>query len=123
MREIKQIEHQAFIYTNHNCHDANCAVTKTRSYRIERTDAKNKRPEVTHQHSNSFILNAGAHYSLGFHRSVTDHVWSEVTPAEWEESVTQGLLVWFDRCPPKGLGNDPVDEMPEDGEQPGYIPV
>ncbi|KAH9807809.1 hypothetical protein DFH28DRAFT_1201673 [Melampsora americana] len=132
MREIKQTEHQAFIYTNnitcvlnvqHNCHDANCAVTKTRSYRIERAEANNKRPEVTHQQTNSFILNASAHYYSEYHRSVTDHIWSDVTPAEWEQSVSQGLLVWFDRCPPKGLGIDAVDATCEEDEHPGDITV
>ncbi|KAH9807795.1 hypothetical protein DFH28DRAFT_1001874 [Melampsora americana] len=109
MREIKETSHQAFIPTDkvtcvlnvqHNCHDARCAVTLTKTYRIERTQSTKKRPEVTHTDSGTFILNGGAHYSSEYHRVVTNHIWSSVSAEEWEASITEGLSVWFSRCPP-----------------------
>ncbi|KAH9807600.1 hypothetical protein DFH28DRAFT_938119 [Melampsora americana] len=120
MREIKETSFHAFIPTDkvtcvlnvqHNCHDAHCAVTLTKSYRIERTQATKKRPEVTHIASSSFILNAGAHYSSEYHRVLTSHIWSPVTAEEWERSITEGLSVWFTRCPPKTLAIE-IDEDP-----------
>ncbi|KAH9807974.1 hypothetical protein DFH28DRAFT_899858, partial [Melampsora americana] len=102
----------------HNCHDAQCKVANTRSFRIEQTEARHKRPEVTHQAFNSFIINAGSHYASEYHRGVTQHVWSAVTPAEWQRSIDRGLLAWFERCPPKGVGNNPVDDsVHEDDDQ------
>ncbi|KAH9824994.1 hypothetical protein DFH28DRAFT_878607 [Melampsora americana] len=74
------------------------------------------RPEVIHQSFNSFMINAGSHYASEYHRFATQHVWSEVTPAEWQESIKQGLSAWFERCPPKSLGNIPVDDAMQDDE-------
>ncbi|KAH9809499.1 hypothetical protein DFH28DRAFT_1133401 [Melampsora americana] len=112
MREVTETEHQVWIHTKHNCHDAHCAVTKSKSYRIERLEARNKQPEVSHNDVNSFILNAGALYSSEYHRIVTKHSWSEVTPAEWEVAITNGLSAWFEKCPPKGVGQDAIDDDP-----------
>ncbi|KAH9810402.1 hypothetical protein DFH28DRAFT_932887 [Melampsora americana] len=115
MAEIKETNHQAWIQTDHNCHEGHCAVTNTRTFRIERTEAQKRRPEVTHLPFNSFIINAGCHYSSEYHRSVTNHLWTPVSPTEWQQSITEGLSVWFDRCPPKGLGQNPVDDpVPEE---------
>ncbi|KAH9812611.1 hypothetical protein DFH28DRAFT_1177059 [Melampsora americana] len=119
MREVTETEQEAWIQTKniscilniqHNCHDAQCAVSKSKSYRIERLEARKKQPEVSHKDVNSFIVNAGALYSAEYHRHVTKHVWSEVTPAEWEVSITEGLSAWFEKCPPKGVGQDAIDD-------------
>ncbi|KAH9808249.1 hypothetical protein DFH28DRAFT_910414 [Melampsora americana] len=115
MREIKETSFQAFIPSEHNCHDARCDVTLTKTYCIERTQATKKRPEVTHADSRSFILNAGAHYSSEYHRVLTGHIWSPVTANEWEESITDGLSVWFTKCPPKTLAIEIDDDLSEDG--------
>ncbi|EGG02511.1 uncharacterized protein MELLADRAFT_110116 [Melampsora larici-populina 98AG31] len=128
MREIKETSGEAWIHTNHNCHQGRCAVTKTKSYRVERTEAKNKRPEVTHKSFNSYIVNAGAHYNADLHRAVTDAVWSPVTPGEWSESITQGLSVWYKRCPPKDeemhtAEDNEAGPEPEPEDLLGVIPV
>ncbi|KAH9814114.1 hypothetical protein DFH28DRAFT_972285 [Melampsora americana] len=121
MREIKETSHQALIPTDkvtcvlnvqHNCHDARCPVTLTKTYRIERTQSTKKRPEVTHTDSGKFILNGGAHYNSEYHRVLTNHIWSSVTADEWEASITEGLSVWFSRCPPpKTLAIEIDDNM------------
>lgn len=93
----------------HNCWDAQCTITNTRAYHLEKTQVTQTRPEITHRFSTSFIVNAGALYSSELHRLATDHEWSEVTPAEWQDAVKLGLSAWFDRCPPKETAQDPVD--------------
>ncbi|KAH9809107.1 hypothetical protein DFH28DRAFT_1191574 [Melampsora americana] len=119
MRELKETSLEAWVLTEkvtcvlnvqHNCHEAHCAVTLTKTCRIERTVAQKKTAEVTHNVSCSFILNAGAHYSSEYHRWITEHNWSPVTPEEWEQSITEGLSVWFTKCPPKTLHID-ADEI------------
>ncbi|KAH9811538.1 hypothetical protein DFH28DRAFT_900402 [Melampsora americana] len=114
MREIKETSSEAWvtcvINVQHNCHDSDCSVTQTKTYRVERTDATKKRPEVTHETSNSFIVNAGAHFSSEYHRHLTDHVWSPVTTDEWQASINEGLAAWFKRCPPKSLAIEAEDE-------------
>ncbi|KAH9812457.1 hypothetical protein DFH28DRAFT_898932, partial [Melampsora americana] len=53
-----------------------------------------------------------------------NHVWSQVTPAEWQVSIERGLLAWFERCPPKDLGNNAVDDSMQEDEDPlGQIHV
>ncbi|KAH9807687.1 hypothetical protein DFH28DRAFT_1072385 [Melampsora americana] len=121
MRELTETQQEVWIHPKniscilniqHNCHDAQCAVTKSKSYRKERIEARNKLPEVSHKQVNSFIVNAGSLYSSEFHRIVTNHIWSPVTPTEWEVSITAGLATWFEKCPPRGLGHDAIDEDP-----------
>lgn len=58
-----------------------------------------KRPEVTHQPSQSFIVNAASHYSSEYHRAVTAHAWSPVTPSKWKTAVDEGLAAWFENSP------------------------
>ncbi|KAH9820292.1 hypothetical protein DFH28DRAFT_1218255 [Melampsora americana] len=126
MRELEETSLEAWalidkvtcvLNVQHNCHEAGCAVTMTKTSRIERTAAQKKKPEVTHKVSHSFILNAGAHYSSEYHRLITDHIWSPVIADEWEASITEGLSVWFTRCPPKTLAIDGDDDpCPEVGE-------
>ncbi|EGG11144.1 uncharacterized protein MELLADRAFT_102828 [Melampsora larici-populina 98AG31] len=88
----------------------------------QRLEAKNKRPEVTHKACNSFILNAGAHYSAEFHRNVTGAVWSALTADEWKGSITEGLSVWYKRCPPKDIDMDGSDEAHPEDDDPLYCP-
>ncbi|KAH9815307.1 hypothetical protein DFH28DRAFT_969339 [Melampsora americana] len=110
MKEIKVTSADAWVRTHsvtcvlnvqHNCHDAQCDVTNTKAYRIERTQAKKKRAEVTHKDTNSFIINAGAHYNSEFHRNATAAVWEPVTANEWKDSIKEGLSVWYKSGPPK----------------------
>ncbi|KAH9815167.1 hypothetical protein DFH28DRAFT_1107682 [Melampsora americana] len=76
------------------------------------TYAKKDRSSVNVDDVNSFIVNAGALYSAEYHRIVTNHLWSAVTPAEWAVSITAGLSAWFEKCPPKGVGQDAIDDNP-----------
>ncbi|KAH9824165.1 hypothetical protein DFH28DRAFT_1091835 [Melampsora americana] len=69
--------------------------------RTQRTESQKKHAEVTHKDTNSFIINAGAHYYSEFHRNVTAAVWDPVTAAEWKDSIQEGLSVWYQCCPPK----------------------
>ncbi|KAH9812289.1 hypothetical protein DFH28DRAFT_899213 [Melampsora americana] len=108
MREVKEINQHAWIDTNHNFNNAKCRVTNTGSFHIEQTAAQNKKPEVTHQPLNLLNINSGSHYSSKYHRCVTKHVWSEVTQVEWKDSV------WFERCPPKDVENNPIDDWMEE---------
>lgn len=94
----------------HNCQAGGCTVTHTRTYSVERTQVQNKRPEVTHNPSNSFILNAAAQYNSEYHRLLTNHTWSEVPPEQWHNSIEEGLSVWFTRCPPKEVGEEAITE-------------
>lgn len=68
---------------------------------MERQTVSARRPEVTHQPFNSYIVNASALRSSEYHRIVTGHHWEPVSRAEWDLSITQGLIAWFRECPPK----------------------
>ncbi|KAH9820031.1 hypothetical protein DFH28DRAFT_885450, partial [Melampsora americana] len=126
MKEIKVTSAEAWVRSHtvtcvlnvqHNCHDGQCDVTNTKSYRIEQTTAQKKRAEVTHKDNNSFIVNAGAHYNSKLHRYVTGAVWEPVTPAEWKGSIKEGLSVWYNSCPPKDHDVNTEDQgAPEDGD-------
>ncbi|KAH9810721.1 hypothetical protein DFH28DRAFT_488008 [Melampsora americana] len=126
MKEIKVSSAEAWVRTQnvtcvlnaqHNCHDAKCDVTNTKSYRIERTQSQKKHAEVTHKDTNSFIINAGSHYYSEFHRYVTAAVWDPVTAAEWKDSIQEGLSVWYQCCPPKDHEMDAEDQgQPQDDD-------
>ncbi|KAH9816486.1 hypothetical protein DFH28DRAFT_891364 [Melampsora americana] len=40
-------------------------------------------------------------------------VWIHTKVIEtWEVSITAGLSAWFEKCPPKGVGQDAIDDNP-----------
>lgn len=67
---------------------------------------------MTHKPEDSFIINAGSHYSSEYHRAVTAHRWAPVSGLEWQEAVTEGLAEWFAKCPPLDLGEEGVENNP-----------
>ncbi|KAH9808218.1 hypothetical protein DFH28DRAFT_910469 [Melampsora americana] len=101
MKDIKVNSAKAWVRSHPNCHDRQCDTTNTKSYCIEQTQAQKKRAEVTHKDTNSFIINAGAHYNCQLHQYVTAAVWEPVTATEWKGSIKEGLSVWYKSFPPK----------------------
>ncbi|EGG02527.1 uncharacterized protein MELLADRAFT_110132 [Melampsora larici-populina 98AG31] len=70
---------------------------------------------------NKIKLSVGLHHFYGMRevKETQQSAWidANVTPEDWKQSVTRGLAAWFDKCPPKGLGNNPVDDPMEEEEE------
>lgn len=90
---------QCVMNVQHNCWDAKCEVTHTKSHTVERTLVQHNRPEVSHQALNPYIINAAALYSAEQHRKDSALEWAPVSPYEWEEAVCEGLTRWLQSHP------------------------
>ncbi|KAG0147898.1 hypothetical protein CROQUDRAFT_11303, partial [Cronartium quercuum f. sp. fusiforme G11] len=85
----------------HNCFDGCCKMTHTQCHYIEFQETSHYFPEVSHSELNSYIINAGAQYSVPHHCDFSQQVWHEVTSDKWADGVSSGLQTWKVVCPPK----------------------
>lgn len=88
---------------HHNCQGGGCRVTLTGSTQIERMITSIRKPEVTHQPTNSYLINASALYSPEEHREHSGHSWNPVPVHQWGPAVDKGLKAWVRAKPPKVL--------------------
>lgn len=90
---------QCVLNVQHNCWDAQCPVSLTKSHTVERTLVNHNRPEVANKELNSYIINAAALYSAEYHRQASGLEWGAVSRAEWEAAVGEGLKRWLTSHP------------------------
>lgn len=75
---------------------------------IERIETEITVPCLTHTSHNSFIINCGSFYSAEAHRLMTKDAQVDITPQQWEGSVSQGFKQWLSDKPPKPKKDKPT---------------
>ncbi|OAV93398.1 hypothetical protein PTTG_27334 [Puccinia triticina 1-1 BBBD Race 1] len=78
----------------HNCHNGNCKLTKTRKLRIERNDSEVMALEITHNNEKQFILNSCSLHSVDSHQSTSGLVFKRIEPLQWIDTLHEGLNKW-----------------------------
>ncbi|PLW16202.1 hypothetical protein PCASD_18054 [Puccinia coronata f. sp. avenae] len=78
----------------HNCHNGNCQLTKTRVMRVERQDSQVKAMEVAHEDNKKFILNSCSLQAIKFHRRTSGLKLETVEPLQWLNALHDGLNKW-----------------------------
>ncbi|PLW54463.1 hypothetical protein PCANC_05636 [Puccinia coronata f. sp. avenae] len=103
MAEFEVTEHSLFVNAKevlsslnlqHNCHDGNCQLTKTRVMRVERHDSQVKAMEVTHEDNKKFILNSCSLRAIESHRRTSGLKLETVEPLQWVNALHDGLNKW-----------------------------
>ncbi|KAH9810626.1 hypothetical protein DFH28DRAFT_1132027 [Melampsora americana] len=108
----------------HNCNRDICPVTNGPKRRIERRDCEASVSTVAHIDNGHFIVNSASHYSAEAHRQVASISHQPLSPAEWMETLLQGLKTWHSvpvnpRHKPVGkrkANGPPQDSSSEDPE-------
>ncbi|KAH9812927.1 hypothetical protein DFH28DRAFT_1129296 [Melampsora americana] len=85
---------EGVINVQHDCNKSRCTVQQTRQIMIERRVTVTKDFAVVHAKTSNFIINSAAFYSAGLHQGWACLPSSDITPAEWKDTVRQGLAKW-----------------------------
>ncbi|POW04829.1 hypothetical protein PSHT_11074, partial [Puccinia striiformis] len=103
MQEFKVTSKSLFVNTTavastlnfqHNCHNGNCTLTKTKTVRIERIDSVVKALEVTHENRLDYILNTCSLHAINFHQKTAELEFRTIEPLEWLNAMHEGLATW-----------------------------
>ncbi|KAH9820701.1 hypothetical protein DFH28DRAFT_1194770 [Melampsora americana] len=103
MKEFRKSQDKVWIKLNdihcllnvqHNCHDGDCEILRSRNQTVERRVIKEKGWQVNHSEFNSYILNCSSFYSAQGHREMSGIELLDVSPEEWCSSVAEGLHTW-----------------------------
>ncbi|POW12028.1 hypothetical protein PSTT_04775 [Puccinia striiformis] len=103
MQEFKVTSKSLFVNTTavastlnfqHNCHDGDCTLTKTKTVRIERIDSVVKALEVTHGNRLDYILNTCSLHAINFHQKTAKLEFRTIEPLEWLNAMHEGLAIW-----------------------------
>ncbi|KAI7954447.1 hypothetical protein MJO28_004847 [Puccinia striiformis f. sp. tritici] len=78
----------------HNCHNGNCTLTKTKTVHIERIDSVVKALEVTHENRLDYILNTCSLHAINFHQKTAELEFRTIEPLEWLNAMHEGLATW-----------------------------
>ncbi|WAQ81175.1 hypothetical protein PtA15_1A514 [Puccinia triticina] len=87
-------EVESCLNLQHNCHDGDCKLTKTRKLRIERNDSEVRALETTHQDNKRFILNSCSLHSVNSHQKISGLVFKRIKPLQWIDTLPEGLNKW-----------------------------
>ncbi|KAH9812511.1 hypothetical protein DFH28DRAFT_1129815 [Melampsora americana] len=93
-QSVKAVE--CILNIQHNCHEGRCTISQSYLRQIERKESSISLFAMKHQDTNSFIINSAAQYSSDIHRKVSNFQYSEVTAADWERVISEGLRIWHD---------------------------
>ncbi|KAH9821903.1 hypothetical protein DFH28DRAFT_882938, partial [Melampsora americana] len=96
IREVLVSERILCQSVKHNCHKGCCTISQSYLRKIERKVSSISLFAMKHQDTNSFIINSAAQYSSDIHCKVLNFQYSEVTPADWERVISEGLQIWHD---------------------------
>ncbi|OAV89021.1 hypothetical protein PTTG_28844 [Puccinia triticina 1-1 BBBD Race 1] len=78
----------------HNCHDGDCQLTKSRTAIVERRVSSKKSLELTHRDDDRFIINLASLSSVNWHRKFSNITLQPITQLEWIDAMHNGLDVW-----------------------------
>ncbi|KAH9809978.1 hypothetical protein DFH28DRAFT_1185950 [Melampsora americana] len=93
-RWVKVTHIHCILNVQHNCNQDVCPVAEGSKKKVERQETSARISTVAHIANNDFILNSASHYSAEAHRAVANIIPQKLAPAEWLESLLQGLQIW-----------------------------
>ncbi|KAH9813950.1 hypothetical protein DFH28DRAFT_895516, partial [Melampsora americana] len=91
-KKVKDVE--SILNIQHNCHNGGCEVTDSSGQRVERKDVGGTTSIISHNNSNSYILNTASHYSAELHRRLSKIELANVSSDQWNHAIEKGVKNW-----------------------------